>query len=100
MCIVDEMEVGRRRGMMMGFAPFPASSSSHQRSLFHRALLKGDSGLLIISAHPFQYYKLSKTTAVNVGIKVRMDMNAWLHLHVISIDAVMPIYPHESVYTL
>ena len=39
----------------------------------------------------------------DVRIKVRMggkDMNAWLHLHVISIDAVMPIYPHESVYTL
>ena len=49
------MEVGGRRGMMMGFAPFPASSSSHQRSLFHRALLKGDSGLLIISGCPCQY---------------------------------------------
>ena len=45
--IVDEMEVGRRRGMMMGFAPFPVSSSSHQRSLFHRALLKGDSELMV-----------------------------------------------------
>ena len=22
-----------------------------------------------------------------------MDLNAWLHLHIISIDAVMPIYP-------
>ena len=28
---------------MMGFAPFPVSSSRHQRSIFHRELLKGDS---------------------------------------------------------
>ena len=79
MYIVDEMEVGGRRGMMMGFAPFPASSSSHQRSLFHRALLKGDSGLLIISGHPFQFNKLSQTTVVNVGIKVMENSETiWL----------------------
>ena len=31
---------------MMGFAPFPVSSSRHQRSIFHRELLKSDSELM------------------------------------------------------
>ena len=46
----DEMKkkarVGTRRAMMMGFAPFPVSSSRHQRSIFHRELLKSDSELM------------------------------------------------------
>ena len=40
----DEMKkkarVGAIRAMMMAFAPFPVSSSRHQRSIFHRELLK------------------------------------------------------------